>query len=373
MKIQLSSIDLHYLIKEFQALKDSRIGKIYQPEKEVIIFGLYKSNVGKKLLRIDVGKCIYILEEKETYEEILGFGQFLRKHLDGHFLNGIEQIEPERIIKLTFKTKESKKHLYIEFIGKGNAVLCNEHDVIMNALEQHDYSARSIRPKLKYAYPMMAYNIFDLKEKDLIELFKNSKKDSLVTSLATELGLGGLYSEEVCLLSNIDKNINPKNIDEKQIQLISNPIKKISNKKIESCVVFDENNNVIDVIPFELLFYQDKKYKKQKFEAFNEAVSFFYSHFKGIKETESDKKLKSLKYVIEQQKQTIEQLRKEEHETRQKAEAIYQNYQLVKEILDEINKASKKYSWKEIKEKLKEHKMIKEVNEKERKIMIEIN
>src|SRR3989344_1637154 len=176
MKKQLSSIDLHYLIKELQVLKDSRIDKIHQPEKEVIIFSLYKSNVGKKLLRIDVGKSIYILDEKEAYEEILGFGQFLRKHLDGHFLTEVRQIEPERIIKLAFKTKESTKYLYIEFIGKGNAMLCNEHDVIMNALEQHDYSARSIRPKLKYVYPMMSYNLFNLKENDLTDLFKNSKK-----------------------------------------------------------------------------------------------------------------------------------------------------------------------------------------------------
>ena len=57
---------------------------------------------------------------------------------------------------------------------------------------------------------------------------------------------------------------------------------------------------------------------------------------------------------------------------RQKGELIYQNYQLIKEILDELNKASKKYSWKEIKEKLKGHKVIKEVNEKERKVIIEV-
>ena len=313
MKKQLSSIDLHYLVKELQALKDSRIDKIYQPEKELIVFSLYKTNAGKRLLRIDIGKSIFIAEEKESYEEILGFGQFLRKHIDGYFLTEMEQINPERIIKLTFRAKEEKKFLYAEFFGKGNAILCDEHNVIMNALEHHDFRERSIKPKLKYVYPVMSYNLFELKEEDLAILLKNSKKDSLVTSLATELGLGGLYSEEVCLISNIDKSINPKNIDKKQAQLITNSIKKITNKKIEAFVVFDENN-----------------------------------------------------------KQTIRELRKEEHESRQKGELIYQNYQLIKEIIDELNKASKKHSWKEIKEKLKNHKTIKEVNEKERKVIVEI-
>lgn len=372
MKKQLSSIDMHFLLKELEILKSSRIDKIYQPEKELIIFSSYKANVGKKILKIEVGKAIFIAEEKEEYPEILGFGQFLRKHIDGYFLTNMEQIKPERILKLTFKIREEQKYFYIEFFGKGNAVLCNEHNVILNALEQHDFRERSIRPKLKYTYPIMNYNLFELKENNLIDLFKNSKKDSLVTSLATELGLGGLYSEEVCLLAGIDKSIKPQNIDEKQIHSILNNIKKIINHKIGAEVI-SENNNVIDVVPFGLQFYPDKKHQKQKFDTFSKAISFFYSHFKEPKETEFDKKLRNLQRIIEQQKQTIEQLRKEEHELRQKGEYIYHNYQLVKEILDEINKASKKYSWKEIKEKLKGHKIVKEVNDKERKVVVEVD
>ena len=370
MKKQLSSIDLHFLLKELEILKDSRIDKIYQPEKDLIIFSLHKTNVGRKLLKIDVGKAIYLLEEKEEYPEVLGFGQFLRKHIDGYFLAEIEQIKPERILKLAFKAKEDKKFLYIEFFGKGNAILCNEHDVIMNAIEHHEFRERSIKPKLKYVYPVMSYNLFDLKEKDLGDLLKNSKKDSVIVALATELGLGGMYSEEVCLLSNIDKTTNPKNINEKQASTIYNSIKQIINKKIDSKIIFDENNNVADAVPFDLKFYE--KLKKQEFESLSEAISFFYSHFKEPKETEFDRKLGSIQRVIEQQKQAIEEMRKEEHESRQKGELIYHNYQLIKEVLDEINKASKKYNWKEIKEKLKGHKVIKEFNEKERKVVVEV-
>src|SRR3989338_797990 len=370
MKKQISSIDLNYLAKELQVLKDSRIDKIYQPEKELLVFSLYKTNVGKKLLRIEIGKALFIAEEKEQYGEILGFGQLLRKHLDGYFLADIEQLKPERIIKITFKTKEETKCIYIEFFGKGNAIVCDEHNVIINALEHHEFRERVVKPKLKYVYPIMNYNSFEIDRKQLEELFANSKKESVVVSLATELGLGGLYSEEVSLLSNIDKNTNPKNITENQTQSILNSIKKIINQKIDAKAVFDENGNVIDVVPFELHFYQ--KYKKQEFKTFSEAVSYFYSQFKEIRESASDKKIKELQRIIKSQKRTIEELRKEEHELRQKGELIYLNYNVVKEVLDEINKASKKYSWKEIKEKLKGHKIVKEVNEKERKVVVEI-
>ena len=370
MKKQISAIDLHYMAEELQALKDSRIDRIYQPETNLLVFSLYKTNKGKKLLRVEIGKALFIAEEKEQYEEILGFGQLLRKHLDGYFLTDIEQLKPERIIKITFKAKEETKYLYLEFFGKGNAILCDEHNVIINALEHHEFRERVVKPKLKYVYPMMNYNMFDLKENDLSNLFKNSKKDSLVTSLATELGLGGLYSEEVTLLSNTDKKQNPKNIDEKQIHLLLNSIKKIINQKINAKAVFDENNNVIDVAPFDLKYYE--KHKKQEFETFSEALGYFYSQFREMKESASDMKIRELQRIIESQKLTIEGLRKEEHELRQKGELIYHNYQLIKEVLDEINKASKKYSWKEIKEKLKGHKIVKEVNEKDRKVVVEI-
>ena len=372
MKKQPSSIDLHYLVKELEILKNSRIDKIYQPEKDLIILSLYKTNVGKKLLRIDIGKAIFVVQEKEEYSKILGFGELLRKHLDGYFLYDIEQLKPERILKLAFKAKEGQKHLYIEFFGKGNAILCDEHNVIINALEHHEFRERVVKPKLKYVYPMMNNNLFDINKNQLEELLKNSKKDSLVTCLAVELGLGGLYSEEVCLLSNVDKNTNPKNIEEKQIQLIFDNIKKIINHKIDAKVVFDEKNNVIDFTPFDFEFYSDKKYKKQKFNTFNESISYFFSQFKEVKETEFDKKLRSLQRIIEEQKLAIEKLKKDEKELREKAEMIYHKYNLIKEILEEINKASRKYSWKEIKEKLKGHKIIKEVNEKDRKVVVEI-
>ncbi len=367
MKKQLSSLDLHFLLKELEVLRGSRVDKIYQPEKNIIIFSFYKTNIGKRILKIIVGQALFLAEEKEG--ETLGFGMLLRKHLDGYFLSYIEQLKPERILKLSFKTKENQKCIYIEFFGKGNAILCDEHNVIINALEHHEFRERVVKPRLKYVYPMMNYNMFDLKEKDLIDLFKNSKKDSLVTCLATELGLGGLYSEEVCLLSNINKNINPKNIDEKQMHSILNSIKKVLNKKIDAYVVFD-NDNMIDFIPFDFEFY--KNHQKKDFGIFNEVVSFFYSQFKEIKETEVERKLKELQRIIEQQKAKIEELIKEEKELREKGELIYHKYNLIKEVLEEITKASKKYSWKEIKEKLKGHSIIKEINEKERKVVVEV-
>ena len=308
MRKQLSSMDLHFLLEELGILKDSKVDKIYHPENNLLIFSLYKTNAGKKLLKINIGQCIFIAEEKEAEGETLGFGMLLRKHLDGYFLYDISQIEPERILKISFKIRDDEKHLYLEFFGKGNAILCDEHNVIINAFEHHEFRERVVKPRLKYVYPIMSYNMFEVSKKQLEELFKNSKKDSIVTCLAVELGFGGIYSEEICLLSDINKNSSPKNISNKEIESLSSSIKKIINKKIESEVIL-ENNSVVDAVPFELKFYE--KHNKRKFPSFSEALGFFYSQFKEAKETEFDKRLRSLQRIIEEQKQAIEKLKEE--------------------------------------------------------------
>ncbi len=294
---------------------------------------------------------------------------FLRKHLGGYFLTEIKQVEPERILKIEFRVKDSVKFLYIEMFGKGNMILTDSDHIILNALEQHEFKGRTIKPKIRYIYPSMKYNFFDLKKDELILMLEKSNKDSIVTSLATELGLGGIYSEEVCLIALIDKKKSPSEIDLRDVGRIFSALNELLNRKINPFVVFDDGNPV-DFIPFDLKFYSS--FRKEKFDSFNGAVSYFYSQFKEVRESAEDKKMKSLSRIIKEQQLNLEELRNEEALLREKAELIYQNYHVVNDVISEINKASKKFTWKEIKEKLKGHNIVKEINEKERKVVIEI-
>ncbi len=365
---QLSSLELHFLLKELEVLKGSRVEKIYQPEENLLIFDFYKTGGIKATLKIIAGQTLFFIKEKESYNNILNFAMLLRKYLDNYFLDDIAHIKPERIIRLCFRSKDDKKIMYLEFFGGGNIILCNDKDNIIGALKHREFRERTIKPKFKYIHPVMNYNIFNLHKNELIELLKNSKKDRLVTSLAIDLGLGGVYSEEVCLLSSIDKNCSPNNIDKESAEIIYANIKNLIEADIKSEVILQEDN-LIDVVPITLKFYE--KYLKKSFLDYNGALLFFYAHTVR-KETELEKRLNKLKRIIEEQKSAIEELKKEEKDSMEKGEAIYHEYAVIKEIIEEINKATKKYSWKEIKDRLKEHKLIKEINDKERKIVVEI-
>ena len=76
--------------------------------------------------------------------------------------------------------------------------------------------------------------------------------------------------------------------------------------------------------------------------------------------------------MIEKQEKSVKKLEKEIEENTKIGELMYNKYQLIEDVLNQINFARKKHSWKEIKDKLKGHKVVKEINEKEGKIVIEI-
>src|SRR3989338_8140589 len=149
MKKQISSLDLHFFVKELKVLEGSRIDSIHQRENN-ILFQFYKTGLGKKMLSIMVGESMFLAEEKENYSEPGEFSMVLRKHLSSSKLESIRQVNSERIAELAFSSKIGGRKLYLEFFGKGNAILCDEQGIIINALQRHEFRDRSIRPKIKY-------------------------------------------------------------------------------------------------------------------------------------------------------------------------------------------------------------------------------
>jgi len=372
MTKQIGSLDVHFLVEELKYIENSRIDKIYNFGKDELYFQFFKSGKGKKIIKIILGKALYIADSKTSEENPSHFCMMLRKHLSGKTLVSIDQIKPERIIKFVFKGKEETKKLYIEVFAKGNAILCDDQDIILESVIKHRFRDRAILPREEYKHPKMKYNYFKIKKEEITNLFKESKKDKVVTLLAIELGLGGICSEEVCLLSKVDKNQEPKKITKDEIEVISKSIRKLIKNKPDSQIIY-ENKEAVDVLPFSLNFY--KEYEKKKFTSFSEALDYYFTNeVKSInkKESKYEGQINELKRIIGEQETTFKSLKDRETENRKKAELIYNNYQLINEILKEINKAKEKHSWEEIKKRLKGHKVVKDLDVKEKKVVIEV-
>ena len=369
MKKELSALEINYLIKEFKELVNSKVDSIFQPQKDEILIQLFIPGKGKKILRI-LPNFIYLTETKKQSEQSLGFGMNLRKHLINSRLRSIKQIDSERILEILFETKDHKYYLMIELFCNGNIILCNQDKTIITLLKSHKWKDRELKPKIKYITPPKKLNFLETTQKETKKILNSDKQ--LVKKLATDIGLGGIYAEEICLLTNIDKN--KEKLDEKEVEKLTKELKNITNKKTKPFIVYKEDK-IIDITPFQLQIYKD--FKSENTKDYNSAIDLILTKQLNslIEDKKTDiyeKKIEKVNLIIENQKEKIEEMNNKIGKDEKKAELIYNNYNIIKEIIKEINKAKQKYDWKQIKEKLKGHKIIKEVNSKEKTIILEL-
>jgi predicted ribosome quality control (RQC) complex YloA/Tae2 family protein len=368
MKNQLSALDLNYLLKELKFLINSRLDKVYHPSKKELILQFYVSVKGKQQLLINAGNYLYLTLFKSSSQKPSEFCMYLRKKLTNSRLIEINQLGFERIIEFKFQTKQEIFSLIFEMFSKGNIILLKDNK-ILSATEYQKYSTRTIRPKENYIYPKKEFNFLELTQADLKKLLSKTTKESVVKSLAIDLGLGGIYSEEICLLSKVNKSKKPSELEDKEIKALFASLKSIKNKKFEPTIVY-ENNLIKDSIPFKLNLY--KNLKQKSFKTFSTALEEFFSQQIPAEQLKYQKQINKTKAIIEKQLQHLEELKQQEKINKEKAELLYKNYKLVKEILEELKQISKKHNWKEIQEKLKGHKLIKEVIPKEKSVVMEL-
>ncbi|MEM4248543.1 MAG: NFACT family protein, partial [Candidatus Nanoarchaeia archaeon] len=251
----LTALELHYLLKEFRILINAKLDKIYHPSKKELILQFHITNIGQKLLRIVVPNAIYFATAKQEAKEPSQFCAFLRKNLTNSKLIEIKQLGFERILEFVFQTKEKKFSLIFEFFSKGNIILTKENQIIL-ALEYQKWAERTIRPKEIYKYPKKEYDFLTATMEGLKEFLKKTKKESIVTALAIELGLGGTYAEECCILSEINKTKKPAELSENEINRLFNAFQQLKTKKLNPKII-RKDAEIIDIVPFELQIYKN--------------------------------------------------------------------------------------------------------------------
>ncbi|MEM3374346.1 MAG: NFACT family protein, partial [Candidatus Woesearchaeota archaeon] len=336
---ELSSLDIYFWLKE-NNIENSKIENIYGTEKEIIL-QLFVPKKEKTFLYI-TDKFLFLKDDKDEIKESSKFALSLRKHILKNRILSIKQKEFERIIEIKLESLEGIRYLIIEFIKPGNIILCDENYIIKLAKNYKAFGSRLIRPGNLYTYPKKEFNLLDINENDFKKVFENN--NSIVINLAVSLGLGGKYSEEVCYRADIDKNKTAP--EKKEIKKLYEMIQEIKKIKIDS-FIYKDQSKTINFSPFELLSL--KLYKEKK-ETFNQAIlEYYYSNLEK-NESKIEKEKKKLEIIIKNQEAQITSLLKSSEENQKKAELIYENYELINNILNEIKKAMEKYSLKEIKE-----------------------
>jgi len=365
MNETVSSLDLHFMIREFQDMIGARIDKVYH-KKDELALQLYSTVTKKVFLFFKLPSTTFLINKKPDTEEIAGgFCMFLRKKLAMGRIEKVEQVGFERIMKIFIDNKGEKFELIVELFSPGNFLLVQEGKILsmQNSLNTKD---RVVRGGIEYKPLIRDFDALNLKEEEIVEVFAKSDKESVVKLLALDLGFGGVYAEEICSVAKIDKDSKDLSVDE--IKKIHKTIKKLNESEIKP--VFIQK----DVYPFQLKSLDKGELLDKSFSRSvgDRLIDRFVSEKIESEKKSQNNNLKKIESIIEKQKKQIDTLEKDAEILQKKGELIYENYSSLEELLKTINDAKKKYSYKEIKEKLKEKELIKDLNEKEQSIIIEL-
>lgn len=161
----LDSVTLLGLLKELQyAAEGSKIDRVQQPEKEVLLLNLRTTQGSRKLLisaNASGARVHFTSLNFENPAEPPMFCMLLRKHLVGARIRQIEQPDMERLLLFRLVARdemgdEREKTLAVELIGRSaNIILIGTDGRIIDCLRRMEYGGegRGMLPGMIYRLP----------------------------------------------------------------------------------------------------------------------------------------------------------------------------------------------------------------------------
>ena len=153
------------IVTELSELTGARIDKVFEPNKNEIILGLYSEKKNYALdICIESQNCrINLTTNAKPNPQIApNFCMLLRKNLIGLKLKNLITFDLERLIVLEFEGFDDvddiiSKKLIIELMGKhSNIILLDDNNIIIDSMRhirELDENFRDILPHTKYSFP----------------------------------------------------------------------------------------------------------------------------------------------------------------------------------------------------------------------------
>ncbi|MBO9130219.1 NFACT RNA binding domain-containing protein [Bacillus sp. 165] len=198
---------------ELNIVETGRISKIYQPSKYEILLHIRAKGTNQKLLLSAHPTYARLHITAQSYDSPSVppmFCMLLRKHLEGGVIEKIEQVDLERIVHITIRSRneigdESYKTLIIEIMGRhSNIILIDaQTGTILDSIKHLSPAAnrhRTVLPGYSYIAPPPQHKVnpFDIETQEeflrKLDFLAGKMDKQLVNTFA---GLSPLFSKEV--------------------------------------------------------------------------------------------------------------------------------------------------------------------------------
>ncbi|HLC75467.1 MAG TPA: NFACT family protein [Candidatus Nanoarchaeia archaeon] len=359
---QLSSIELRAVVLEMQHLRSAKIDQIYEQNGE-FYFRIHSLR-GKEILCVRPGKYIYLSAEKPAMEQPSGFCMQLRKHLAQARISAVTVVDGQRIAVFDLDTKDAPYRLIVELFAKGNIVLCKRKEII-GLLNQIKMTSRELFVGNDYVEPLLDNNVIGMYDTELGHVLAQSTKDSLVTAIAADVGLGGQFAEEVCFRATIDKKKNPQTLAEKEVHAVARVIDELMREAPRGYIYEHGVCAPVELRSLKLV---------ETLDTFNAALEKLLAQLgqhreKIAHEAKFGAKMEKLHHILQQQEEKLHEIDTRVDEFTRKGDLVYERYSDVHALLSAVAEL-RKDGWDKVKTFLADKKL--KADLKEKKVVMEL-
>ncbi|MGI6257657.1 MAG: Rqc2 family fibronectin-binding protein [Anaerovoracaceae bacterium] len=260
------------------ALTSGRIDKIYQPQRDELIFLIHNGKERRKLY----ASCnndhpgIFLTEDEfQNPAEPPTFCMLLRKHLQGSRILQISQRGAERIIELTAESRDEmgfliEKKLIVEIMGRhSNIILVDSSSgKILDSIKRISADinrARQILPGRDYTYPPLQGKIpFDqVSQEDL--------------SIESEDGPGELLSKIQGISPVIAREIAGEETAAERKERLDQILSALKESRLHPTVYLREDGTPADFHVVPIMQYRDG-FRHLAFPSVSRTISYYYTH-----------------------------------------------------------------------------------------------
>ncbi len=291
----------------------AKVNKVFEPNKNEIILGLYNSGVNYALDLCTIPELCRIClttHSKPNPQNAYNFCMLLRKYLIGGKIVRISSYDLERTIEIQFECYNELndlvvRKLFIEIMNRqSNIILTNENNIIIDTLKHYDNPARELLPAHEFNFvPINKKSFLEQTSDSFVAIIKEHSNCDLSEILLDEfIGFSKSFINEV--LSTLQISTTSFSNDDllKLFEYINNIISNLGTTKV-SCkpigdkdfsIALEDASNLLNVNFFvdDFYFYkeQDSNFKNLR----NSLLKIIASSLKKVSKKLSniDNKLK---------------------------------------------------------------------------------
>ena len=284
----LDALCISEVTGELQALAGSRVDKVQQPERDVLLLHL-RGGAGAVRLLISAGSGsarVHLTRmDRENPAEPPMFCMLLRKHLSGARLLSVEQPDWERVMLLRFACLDelgeaSEKLLAVELMGRNaNIILVDGAGRILDCLHKADPMTapkRPLLPGLFYALPpaQEKANLFQTAEEAFAQAFARGRRDQKADEwlVQTFAGVSPLLARELAALAAGESDVR---LGETSADKLWAAFSALREQKAQPTLLLRDD------VPFDLYCRPIRQYggalRQETKESFSELLDSFYT------------------------------------------------------------------------------------------------